>query len=327
MDCNKIFKILTFAIVISILTGCLNEQNKENLVKDADSLWYYKGQVYSGKMYTLFNTHRKIDFLDYILFKPDKEFQREREIEVNNGMYHGKALGYYKTGELTIVGNYLNNRKVGLWSSFYKNGVKAYGVFFVSGKNYFDTSFDKFGNIWVVKERIDDNTIEEKIFLLGEVVNKGKYINGKKTGLHYEKEGNGDIWEGEYKDGLKQGKWSVQYANGKKSKINFANGKKVVPLNNGESPIRTCEWCGRTFYAKLKSQFGMEIDNYGHNVLKNIINSDPKMRDNPFAQLFNEKPSKYENQPYCTPQCQNQAKKSGYDGQRTDVLKSGEWVR
>lgn len=315
-------KICTIVVCISLLAGCKNEQRKDTLLQDADSLWYYKGELYTGKFYTLHNSHRKIDFLDYVMFKPDKEFQRAKEIEVINGKYHGQAIGFFETGEISVKGNYLNNRKVGNWVSFYRNGVKAHGTKFVSGEMHFDTLFDKKGEIWITKTRINSNTFERKCYLGDEVISRGNYINDKKVGLHYEKEGNGDVWEGEYKDGLKHGKWTVVYSDGRKSKVNYINGKKEVPAFNGESPIRQCQFCGKTFYATLKSESSLSLDNYGNELMKNIINNDPKLKNNPFAHMLTQKPSRYETQPYCTPKCEYLAKKSGYDAQRKDVLRN-----
>ena len=134
-----------------------------------------------------------------------------------NGIYKGKFINYYPTGEKKSEGNYLNGNKNGLWIYYYKSGVIEQEGYFRNGKiDGIWKWFYESGKIKCKENFIDDR--EDGLCIEydenSNILVKGEYIDGLKEGLWINNVGK-HVENGYYKYGVREGRWEYYFANGK----------------------------------------------------------------------------------------------------------------
>ena len=150
------------------------------------------------------NLSSKYIIWDLEIRKKGKEYNKDKvliyEGEFKNGERNGQGKEFFLNGNLLFNGNYLNGKRNGQGKEFYPNGNLLYEGDYMSGKR-------NNGNIYLTEGKTD------------------KIIKG--DGINKEFSENGDLLEGEYKDGKKQGKWVKYDINGEiLIEGNYKNSKK-----------------------------------------------------------------------------------------------------
>ena len=173
--------------------------------KEGYGVYYYKsGEKYEGE----FKNDKKHGFGKYYYLDGDRY-----EGEFQNGMAQGRGIYYYSDGE-KYIGDYENDMKNGHGIYFYSNGTKYIGEYLDGKKNGKGFLFDKEGI--KIKELYFENNIKQSIIEddddkltysseLDEIPKNE--INGKRIKTY----STGDKYEGEYYNGLKQGKGIYYY--------------------------------------------------------------------------------------------------------------------
>ena len=177
------------------------------------------------------NLSSKYIIWDLEIRKKGKEYNKDKvliyEGEFKNGERNGQGKEFFLNGNLLFNGNYLNGKRNGQGKEFYPDGNLLYEGDYISGKR-------NNGNIYLTEGKID------------------KIINGDGIGKEFSESGN--LLEGEYKDGKKQGKW-VKYG---------INGEKLIEgifINNIKNGV-WIEWLPETRKIVKGSEF------YEHKIIK-----------------------------------------------------------
>lgn len=145
------------------------------------------------------------------------------------GIYHGKFINYYLSGEKKSEGNYLNGKKDGKWIFYYKSGETEQQGYFRKDKIDGEwTWYFKNGNIKRQEHYIDGK--EDGLCIEysenAEILEKGEYVDGLKEGEWINNVGE-HIEKGNYKFGLREDKWQYFYEDGKiKFEGNFLQGNE-----------------------------------------------------------------------------------------------------
>ena len=126
--------------------------------------------------------------------------------EFLNGLKHGKFKIYdifFK--ELIFKGEYLYDKKHGNGIEYFLGGNKMFEGYYLNGKKWNGTGYDKDEYIIYVIMNGNGNVSEYNIY--GRLEFKGEYKNGTRNGegREYGKYGR-LLFEGEYKNGKKNGK-------------------------------------------------------------------------------------------------------------------------
>ena len=150
------------------------------------------------------NLSSKYIIWDLEIRKKGKEYNKNKVLiydgEFKNGERSGQGKEFFLNGNLLFNGNYLNGKRNGQGKEFYPNGNLLYEGDYMSGKR-------NNGNIYLTEGKTD------------------KIIKG--DGINKEFSENGNLLEGEYKDGKKQGKWVKYDINGEiLIEGNYKNSKK-----------------------------------------------------------------------------------------------------
>lgn len=129
-----------------------------------------------------------------------------------------KKLADYTEDQLIEEGSYVNNRKMGLWKSYYNNGKIKNEITFVNGRaNGYSKFYYKSG---ILSE--EGNWVNNKwngnykfYFENGQISYDWKYVNGKREGeqKYYHDNGN-PMYEGNWKDGQENGELKVYNKDG-----------------------------------------------------------------------------------------------------------------
>ena len=168
-----------------------------------------------------------IDINDYsysgrYIDKDAKEGLKEYSIETNLLLYKGNILGdyrkgfweeFYPNGNLKFKGNYLNDLREGLGSNYYQNGKLKFEGEYRKGKIWNGIGYSKKQEqIYSIENGKGDNINEYDND--GNILYKGQYYNGKRSGKGKEYDIFGQIlYEGEYLNGKRNGK-GKEYDNG-----------------------------------------------------------------------------------------------------------------
>ena len=154
------------------------------------SVAYFKGSLYTGKSFMLYENG-----------------QKQLEANYKDGKRDGLHTNWHKNGQKKSEINYKDGKIVGLDVSWHDNGQKS------SEKNRKDGKQDGLAAEWYEngKKKLEVN-----------------YKDGKIDGLYVTWRYNGEKWiETNYKDGKENGASVQWYKNGKKyTEVNFKNGKK-----------------------------------------------------------------------------------------------------
>ena len=147
----------------------------------------------------------------------------------DEGIYHGKFVNYYLSGEKKSEGNYLKGLKDGKWIFYYKSGEIEQEGYFRKGKIDGEWNwYYKNGNVKRQEHYIDGR--EDGLCIEyskdGEILEKGEYQEGLKEGEWVNNVGE-HVEKGNYKFGLRDGRWEYYYPNGKlKFEGNFLQGNE-----------------------------------------------------------------------------------------------------
>ena len=188
----------------------------------------YAFKINNGNGYTL-----EYDTYDNLIF----------EGKYSNGEKNGKGYEYIydEDQEANIVifeGEYKDGIKNGKGKKYYNNGNLKFEGKYLNGKKWNGKGYDRKGNL-IYELKNGDGYVKKyyyaHIFHKDVLIYEGEYKNGEKNGKGKEYDRYGKlIYEGEYKDGKKQGKGKKYYHNEKDDYINnyikfegeFLNGKK-----------------------------------------------------------------------------------------------------
>ena len=143
------------------------------------------------------------------------------------GAMEGEWTEYYATGEKRAAGTYRNGRRDGEWNFFHRNGTIEQKGKYQNGLPqgtwvWFHDNGSRHREELYRKGKEDGASVEYDT--TGVVIVQGEYIDGLKDGKWFYKVG--DHQEvGRYKDGLKDGEWVHTYENGKRHFVgSFVNG-------------------------------------------------------------------------------------------------------
>ncbi len=114
-------------------------------------------------------------------------------LSYQNGRLNGQADYFYPDGKPLFHGNYIDDKKSGVWKQWEENGQYGIGSF---------------------KDELPDGKWTF-YYTDGSLKSEGKFHNGKQTGVWTEYRENGDVAEGNYTDGIPDGTWVCNYNNDK----------------------------------------------------------------------------------------------------------------
>ena len=179
---------------------------------------------YNKNLQTLIN----VNIINYKILSKRiiiKEITKEKEIwkiynSINNDLiFEGEYLNgigkeYDSRGDLLFEGQYLNGKRNGIGKVYYSDGKLLYEGEFLKGKKWNIKEYDKNGNI--INELINGKGYMNEYNINDIKIFEGEYINGLKNGKGKEYYNNGILFfEGEYLNGLRNGKGKEYYNNGK----------------------------------------------------------------------------------------------------------------
>ena len=198
-------------------------------------LYYINGDKYEGE----FKNDLKDGIGTYYYNNGEKYIG-----EYKNDLRNGRGIYYYNNiEEKKFIGEYMKDKKNGHGIIFYRDNTKFIGEFKndeKEGKGYF---FDKDGHkikeiIYIKgteKINIDNEQDKSSNHSIDSEESANININGK-TKKEYL---GGDIYDGEFVNGLKEGKGNYMYSNGDLYIGLFSNGEKdgfgIYYYNNGDT--------------------------------------------------------------------------------------------
>jgi len=140
-----------------------------------------------------------------------------RGIVDNNGEKQGNWKEYYLNGVLKSEGNYVDDKKIGLWKFYHPNSkLEQIGKFAKNGKATGEWKW-YFSDGSLRKIELLMNGVHENEYIEysqnGDIKLQGEYINGNREGP-WKINVNGYREEGQYLDGFKSGLWKYYHNNG-----------------------------------------------------------------------------------------------------------------
>ena len=194
----------------------INERRKLNIIK------------YNKSLQKLIN----ISIINYKIFKGKiiiRETKEEKEKwsiinAINNdiicegeylkGKKNGIGKEYYKDGKLKFEGEYLNEKRHGIGKEYFPNGKLFSEGEYLNGKKWNIKEYDKNGNI--INELKNGKGYLKLYNKYNNLIFEGEFINGIQNGKGKEYYDNGILkYEGEYIHGLRNGKGKRYHTNGK----------------------------------------------------------------------------------------------------------------
>ncbi len=150
---EKMSKNLIFALLL-LFVSCTNTEKKlesvelekldTTLLEKKEGLYFYKGNLYTGKIVKYYNNTNKLELEGFL----------------KEGMLHGDFTTYYASGEVNEKLNIVENKKNGELIKYYKNNnvflKENYIEGVLSGKYYINYSNGSIATIL----NIDNNTRE-----------------------------------------------------------------------------------------------------------------------------------------------------------------------
>ena len=205
---------------------------------------YLKGKKWNGKGYNKYGGYAfKINNGNGYTLEYDTYDNLIFEGEYFNGEKNGKGYEYVynENQEANVVifeGEYLNGIKNGKGKKYYDNSKLKFDGEYLNGKKWNGKGYDRKGNV-IYELKNGDGYVKkyyyDYVFKRDTLIYEGEYKNGEKNGKGKEYDKYGKLtYEGEYKDGKKNGKGKKYYHNDKDDYINnyikfegeFLNGKK-----------------------------------------------------------------------------------------------------
>ena len=200
------------------------------------TLFYINGDKYEGA----FKNDLKEGHGTYYYNNGEKYIgEYKQDLKEGRGIYY-----YINSEEEKFIGEYKDDKKNGHGIIFYKDNTKFIGEFKNDEKEgkgfYFDNDGNKIKEIIYIKgeETLDINNEQDKLSMHSfESENSSNNINiNGKTKKEYS---SGDMYDGEFVNGLKEGKGIYNYSNGDLYIGLFSKGEKegfgVYYYNNGDT--------------------------------------------------------------------------------------------
>ena len=199
------------------LLGQFHGEGKEY---DANGNLIFEGEYLHGKHWTgkIFNTFNKNIYELKERSGYDMKYNRfdgllKYEGEYLKGIKNGKGKKY-QNGNLIFEGEFLNGEKIGQEKNY--NGEKT--TIFVNeylNKKRKGEEYDKDGNLLFIGEYIYNHRLKGKEFYKGKLVYEGEYLEGIKNGKGKVYNIDGKLkYEGEFVNGKKSGKGKEYDKNG-----------------------------------------------------------------------------------------------------------------
>ena len=262
-----------------------------------DILTNIKSNFIFRKIFSLLANNKKLDIINY-----NKNIQKKLNITLEDYKKYGKkykegdrnGLGYEylkETKRLVFAGNYKNNKRNGKGKEFFDNEEILDG-YYINGILKEGKLFDKYGNIIKILEK---NGKLKEFYDNGKIRFDGEMLNDKKwNGIGYNyngnkafeiKEGKGfvmeydyyygnKIFEGEYINGVRNGKGKEYYENGKLLfEGEYLYGKRD---GNGKEFLLNGEVLNG-YYKQDKLIEGKKIDKDGNDIM--ILEKNGKLKE------------------------------------------------
>jgi len=147
---------------------------------------------------------------------------------------------YYESGELQNTTEYKNNKKNGLYISYYKNGVILYKELYKNNKSVYSMRYHKNGSLYKKDKYINGKEYSEEIYnkngkvefsIINDVQHgmKKRYIDKKKPNSVMPYSYFGDILYSStpYVNGKKEGLGKIYYDDGKAAALTFYKNDKI----------------------------------------------------------------------------------------------------
>ena len=177
---------------------------------------YLKGKKWNGKGYNKYGGYAfKINNGNGYTLEYDTYDNLIFEGEYFNGEKNGKGYEYVynENQEANVVifeGEYLNGIKNGKGKKYYDNSKLKFDGEYLNGKKWNGKGYDRKGNV-IYELKNGDGYVKkyyyDYVFKRDTLIYEGEYKNGEKNGKGKEYDKYGKLtYEGEYKDGKKHGK-------------------------------------------------------------------------------------------------------------------------
>ena len=205
----------------------------ENMLEGEQFEYYKSGRLFRTRVYS-------IGFIDTLQFTHEyyesgQLLSKHSEVIFNNKIFmNGYFISYHLNGIKLLEGEYMKNKKIGIWSKYYDTGQLHYQLNYdnlTPDNSLYVEYYHKNGQIFIQtniidksEDYFDGNYI--KYYDSGEVHQKGYYRNNIKDGLWQEFYKNGEILsEINFVD--KTGIYYSFYQSGELlSEVYFINGEK-----------------------------------------------------------------------------------------------------
>ena len=203
-------------------------------LKDGYGIYYYKnGEKYQGE----FKEDKKDGHGIYYYLDGERY-----EGEFKNGFAEGRGTYYFTDGE-KYVGDYKEDKRDGHGIYFYSNGNTYIGGFKNGKKDgkgaLYDSNGNKIKDLYFRNgQRIKKKEEDEEADILKEKINgiftkkyqegkyEGQFVNGLKNGKGTYYFDNGDKYVGDFRDGDREGEGIYYYKNGDKYEGHFKKNRK-----------------------------------------------------------------------------------------------------
>ena len=194
------------------LFSFMNEKTKLKIVKYNKAmqnnlninLANYK--IFSGKNIVYDNGKiKEYDSYDYELLFEGEYLNKKR---------NGKGKEYNSYGDLEFEGEYLNGKRNGKGKEFYDSEILKFEGEYLDGKRWNGKGYDMDNNV-VYELKNGNGFIKEYNPDTGDIIFEGEYSNGIRNGKGKEYYRGELIYEGEYLNGERNGKGKEFYIDGK----------------------------------------------------------------------------------------------------------------
>ena len=139
-----------------------------------------------------------------------------------DGAREGHWKEYYPDGSLKAEGDYKDDKPVGEWKYFYQDGkLEQKGKYSAAGKlTGIWKRFFNSGQLMLEEQYLngEKDGLHTEYDESGRIIDQGEYIKGEEDGPWFTT--SGDYFErGNYRDGLRSGKWTTWFFSSKDAKI------------------------------------------------------------------------------------------------------------
>jgi antitoxin component YwqK of YwqJK toxin-antitoxin module len=148
-------------------------------------------------------------------------------VSYKDGYKQGKCTYYFNSGIIEQEGDFQNNELNGLWRWYYEDGsIRKEERYYRNMQDGEQIDYNRKGDLVQTKTYLFQSMEGSTFYYYGDHQEKGNYRNGIRQGKWIYRFSNGKKeFIGKYKDGLAQGKHKYWYDNGRKKRIEkYKNG-------------------------------------------------------------------------------------------------------